>query len=89
MDLARWENFSKRQQLLTIGAEFMRAKTWQKKDQEKFLSALERAMELIDLTIADKRWQGNFLVPLKLREEVAKFYINKRTDDISVLYNAL
>ncbi len=85
----RWKNFSKRQQLLTIGAEFMRAKTWQGKNREKFLSALERALELIDLTISDSKWEDNFLMPLRLREEVAKFYIAKRTDDISVLYNAL
>jgi hypothetical protein len=89
MILDRWKNFAKRQQLLTIGAELMRAKIWQKKDQEKFLSALGRALELIDLTISDKKWEDNFLMPLRLREEVAKFYITQRTDDISVLYNAL
>ena len=61
MELNRWKNFEKRQQLLMLGAEFMRAKVWQGKDQENFLSALERALELIDLTLADEKWRANLL----------------------------
>ncbi len=89
MDKNRWENFSKRQQLLTIGAEFMRAKVWQGKSRQNFTLALERALELIDLTISDGKWRENILMLLRLREEVAKFYILQRTDDVSLLYNAL
>ena len=89
MELNRWKNFTKKQQLLTIGAEFIRAKNWQKKDQEKFLSALERALELIDLTLSDPKWKNNLQMILVLREEVAKFYVLKQTADISLLYNAL
>ncbi len=89
MERKRWENFNKHQQLLIIAAEFMRAKNWQRKDQEKFLLALSRALELIDLTLSDKKWNNNFLMLLRLREEVAKFYILKRTDDISLLSKAL
>ena len=89
MDINRWKNFTKREQLLTIGAEFMRAKIWQNKNQENFLSALGRALELIDLTISDEKWKENILMLLRFREEVAKFYILQRTDDVSLLYNAL
>ncbi len=89
MDVERWKNFTKRQQLLTIGAEFMRAKVWQNRDKDKFLPALERALELIDFTLSDPRWKDNLLMILRLREEVAKFYVEKRTDDISTLYRAL
>ena len=89
MDLNRWKNFTKQQQLLAVGSEFMRAKNWQKKDRGKFLSALERSFELIDLTLADEKWRDNLLMLLELRNEVAKFYTLKRTDDISFLYNAL
>lgn len=89
MDLNRWKNFNKSQQLLMIGSEFMRAKTWQYKDQEKFLSALERALELIDLTLSDHKWENNLRMLLGLREEVANFYTAKRTDDVSLLYNVL
>jgi len=89
MDINRWKNFTKREQLLTIGAEFMRAKVWQNKSQGNFNSALERALELIDLTISDEKWKENILMPLLLREEVAKFYTSQRTDDVSMLYAAL
>lgn len=89
MESNRWKNFTKRQQLLTIGAEFMRAKTWQEKDQEKFLLALERALELIDLTLSDEKWKNNLQMILVLREEVAKFFIAQRKDNFSIICNAL
>ncbi len=89
MELNRWEKFSKREQLLMIGSEFLRAKTWQEKDNEKFISALWRALELIDLTLADLKWKKDSRILLGLREEVAKFYSADRADDVSLLYNAL
>lgn len=89
MDPNRWKNFSKHQQLLTITAEFIRAKTWQNKDQEKFLLALDRALELIGLSLSDPKWGNNIYMLLRLREEVAKFYTLQRTDDISILSKAL
>lgn len=89
MELKRWENFNKHQQMLIIAAEFTRAKNWQNKDQEKFLLALERALELIDLTFQDPEWKKDFYMLLKLREEVAKFYTLKSTDDISILCDIL
>ena len=89
MKKERWEKLTKREQLLNIGAELMRAKVWQGKNQEKFLSAIERALQLIDLSLSDERWKNNLLMILRLREELAKFYTSKRTDDISILYRAL
>lgn len=89
MELSRWEKFSKNQQLLMIGSEFLRAETWQYKDQEKFFSALERALELIDLTLQDSQWRDNLRMILRLREIVGQFYTLQRTDDVSLLYNVL
>jgi hypothetical protein len=89
MNLNRWKNFTKSQQLLMIGSEFMRAKTWQYNDREKFLSALERALNLIDLTLSDTKWKDNFSMILRLREEITKFYTSARTDDILLLYKVL
>ena len=89
MDQNRWNDFSKREQLLTIGAEFMRAKVWQQKSRQNFSLALERALELIDLTISDEKWKDNLSMLFVLREIVAEFYIFKRQEDISFLYNAL
>ena len=89
MELNRWQKFNKRDQLLMIGSEFLRAKTWQKKDNEKFISALWRALELIDLTLSDSKWKKDSRILLGLRDEVAKFYSADRTDDVVLLYNAL
>lgn len=89
MKKERWEKLTKREQLLNTGAEFMRAKVWQGEDKEKFLLALERALELIDLSLRDPKWQGQHLKLLRLRDEVAKFYVFQRKDDVSLLYHAL
>lgn len=89
MELNRWQKFTKREQLLMIGSEFLRAKTWQRKDNEKFVSALWRALELIDLTLSDSKWKNDSQILLRLREEVARFYSADRVDDASLLYNAL
>ena len=90
MEREYWKNLTKREQLLAIAAEFTRAKVWQdNKDKEKFIMALERALEMIDLSLEDTKWRDSLLALLRLRDEVAGFYAFKRTDDISLLYNAL
>ena len=89
MELSRWEKFNKNQQLLMIGSEFLRAKTWQYKDQEKFFSALERALSLITLTLKDLKWGNNFQMIVELREIAKQFYTSQRTDDASLLYKIL
>lgn len=89
MELNRWQKFNKREQLLMIGSEFLRARTWQKKDQEKFISALWRALELIDLTLSDQKWKNDYRILLGLRQEVTRFYSADRTDDVALLYNAI
>ena len=89
MNPERWEKLTKREQLLNIGAEFMRAKVWQGKDKEKFLLALEISLELIDLTLGDPKWKNGILALSRLRDETAKFYAFERTDDIFFLYAVL
>lgn len=88
MEISRWENFTKRQQLMMIGAELMKAKVWQYKDEDKFTLTLCRALELIDLSIIDDKWKDSLLMILRLRDEVAKFYIKERTDDILIISRA-
>lgn len=88
MDLKRWQSFSLREQLLMIGSEIIRAKTWQNKDREKFISALERALNLIDLSLENYRFEKNPYLFLWLRQELAKFYIGQSYYDIEKLYQA-
>lgn len=74
MNGERWKKFSKHEQLMMVAAELMRAKFWEKKDSEKYLSALERAFGLVDSSLEDKKWQDNWLLLLNLREELARYY---------------
>ncbi len=60
-----WLRLSLNEQLGNIGSEVSRACRWQGQDEELFWSAVERALELFDLTLADSRWQGR-------RREVAR-----------------
>jgi hypothetical protein len=53
----RWFQLSLAEQFGNIGSEISRAATWQGRDAKLFEGAVERAIELFDLTIADPRWQ--------------------------------
>lgn len=89
MTSERWNGFSKRDQLLFIGSEFERARVWQTEDKENFKTALEQALALIDLTLQDPKWKLETLRLLTLRNEVARFYVGERKDQVEYLYNAL
>lgn len=52
----RWHTLSLVEQLGNIGSEVGRASKWQGKDEQSFWGAVERALELFDLTQADSRW---------------------------------
>ncbi|MBI3231612.1 MAG: hypothetical protein HYZ51_00845 [Candidatus Doudnabacteria bacterium] len=55
---SRWQTFSLPQQLGNIGSEVGRAINWRKKgNNDQSSKACERALELIDLSLADKRWK--------------------------------
>ena len=59
-DLAngRWSTFSLSEQMGNIGSEVSRASKQENKNPELFLKATDRALELFDLTLSDKRWRG-------------------------------
>ena len=54
----RWFEFPLAQQLGNIGSEVSRAARWQHKDERLFWGAVERALDLFDLTLSDERWRG-------------------------------
>lgn len=53
-----WQKLTLMEQLGNIGSEVGRAKKWQNKDEKYFWNAIERALELFDLTLRDSRWRG-------------------------------
>jgi hypothetical protein len=58
----RWGNLSLAEQLANVGSEVGRMLRWQERDPRLAAGAFERALELLDLTLADPRWR------LRLRE---------------------
>jgi hypothetical protein len=72
----RWTSFSLMEQLGNIGSEVSRAcRAKQQGNEARMWSALERALELIDLTVADPRWRGRLKEPLRARELVCDFLV--------------
>jgi hypothetical protein len=52
----KWRALSLFEQLGNIGSEVNRAINWKDKDKKLFEGAVDRALELFDLTLADPRW---------------------------------
>ena len=75
----RWFEMSLAEQLGNVGSEVERAIRWRKKgDSEQSQKAFDRMLELLDLTLNDRRWRGPRLRELaRLREELCRIL----TDD--------
>jgi len=54
----RWQTLSLAEQLANIGSDVARAHRWQHSDPQLCEKAFVRALELLDLTLADPRWKG-------------------------------
>ena len=54
----RWQSLSLMEQLANVGSDVARAARWYGKDQQRCEQPFLRALELLDLTIADDRWRG-------------------------------
>jgi hypothetical protein len=69
-DLANgeWSNLSLLEQLAHVGSEVGRARKWQGKDAASFDGAVDRALDLFDLTLADHRWKGRYGEIARTRE---------------------
>ena len=73
----RWFTFSLAEQLANVGSEVERAARWrQRGEREHFEKALDRMLELLDLTIADPRWQRSRRLKelVRLREVLCDFF---------------
>ena len=69
-DLAngKWFELTLAEQMANIGSEVHRLITWRNRNQLHFDSALNRALELIDLTLADTRWRSGYKEIARVRE---------------------
>ena len=64
----RWYRFSLAEQLGNIGSEVLRASRHKDKNEKLFWGAVERTLELFDLTLSDPRWKGRRLEIARARE---------------------
>lgn len=73
----KWFTLSLAEQLGNVGSEAGRAlKRHQEGDRERFQSAFDRALELLDLTAADPRWRTTPKLKeiLRVREVFCDFF---------------
>lgn len=72
----RWKKYSIFEQMANIGAEVGRAINWRKKNNLKMsMNAFYRALELIDLTVNDKKNKNLLKEILRLREVLADYFV--------------
>ncbi len=80
----RWSTLSFAQQMGNIGSEIARARHWEK--QNDALSrdkALERALELLDLSLDSTKRLSQLKEMTRLREVVAAWYLRQDDYDIN------
>jgi len=72
----KWQKLSFLEQMANIGSEVERAINWKnKKDEEYSRMAFERALELIDLTIADEKNRSRLREITRVREVLADYFV--------------
>jgi hypothetical protein len=71
----RWKRFSFCEQMANIGSEVFRAMSWRQKNREYSQKALERALELLDLTLEASVPSRSRLKELaRLRETLVDYF---------------
>ncbi len=83
----RWDQFSLVSQMANVGAEVGRTINWKKKgNTDMSTNALYRGLELLDLTIKDKKNRNSLKEILRVREGLVDFFmgnnIYKSSDEI-------
>jgi hypothetical protein len=64
----RWGQLSLAEQLANVGSEVGRMRRWRERDERLATGAFDRALELLDLTLADPRWRGRLSEIARARE---------------------
>ena len=85
-DLAngRWFTMSLAEQMGNIGSEIHRLVLSQISDQNRFNLAFDRALELIDLTLADTRWKKGYKEIARVREVLCDIYFGENQYNTSI-----
>ncbi len=70
----RWFQIPFLEQMAHIGGEVMKAISWKRKNHDYSIKAIERALELIDLTVADEKNKKRLREILRLREVLVDYF---------------
>jgi hypothetical protein len=74
----KWKKLSLIEQMANIGSEVERAINWKNKNDEEYSRmAFERALELIDLTMADEKNRRRLLEISRVREFLADYFVGE------------
>lgn len=85
MDKSKWLKLSPTQQLGNIGSEIARANYWEThNDPANRERALERSLELLELTLDDQRWKSGLKEIARLREVICAWLYHQTFFDISL-----
>ena len=85
MEESKWLNLTKAQQIGNIGSEIARAAYWENhNDLINRNKALERSLDLLDLTLNDRRWKVGIKEIARFREVVGAKYCNDDFFDITL-----
>lgn len=72
----RWNKLSFVEQMANVGSEVERTIKWKRQNNTDYKQkAFERALELLDLTIADKKNEGRLRELLRVRETLADYFV--------------
>ncbi len=75
MASGRWYQLSFAEQMANVGSEIERTISWEQKGRPDFSErAFERALELLDLTVADAKNRGRLRELLRVRESLADHF---------------
>lgn len=81
----RWQELTLSEQMGNIGSEIGRAVSWRRKGDEKQKNnALDRALDLFDLTLDDKRWHGRMKEIARSREVVCDVFFGDNEYKVSL-----
>jgi hypothetical protein len=78
LTIERWGTFSLMEQLANIGSEVIRATNWQKKGNAQYTTlAFYRALELIDLTLAQPIGKPKLRELARMRELLVDYFFGE------------
>lgn len=75
MRFSRWKKLSLIEQMANIGSEVYRTIKWRDKNKKFFISAFERALELFDLTLMDKKNRKRLKEVARAREVFCDYIV--------------